>query len=472
MPPPPDAQLLARYATTRDEASFAEFVDRRLDGVYAAALRRVGGDTQLAEDVAQRVFTAAARHARHLARHPDLTGWLYVTARHLAANVVRAEQRRKARETKAHVMSLLNAPETFDWSRVAPVLDDAIEQLGAVDRTAILLRFMERRAYAEIGATLRLSEDAARMRVDRALERLRTVLARRGIASTTAALGVALANQAFAVAPTTLAAAVTTAATTGVSSGALFTAEAFLVMTKLKLGIAAAAALIAGALVVREVHAGLRLETEFRGLQKAQTPAARVDPADARLTRQLEGLAAAHADAGELARVRQRLAVLRARPNGVTDEAMLPLSAYGNRGWATPVAAFETFWWSREQGNADELAHAYGWTAESKAKIDRFFAALSPELRAEYQTPERMLALGAVGFRGAPEDPAALQILGQADYGDKTLVHAWCRLRSGKEVNATMLFQRVDDHWVVPFDNSTMDRTLAQHDPASGKRKP
>ena len=40
---PDDAELLRRYAGTRAEDAFAELVRRHLDGVYSAALRRVGG---------------------------------------------------------------------------------------------------------------------------------------------------------------------------------------------------------------------------------------------------------------------------------------------------------------------------------------------------------------------------------------------------------------------------------------------
>jgi hypothetical protein len=61
MPENADAILLRRFVATCDEGAFAELVRRRLDGVYSAALRRVGGDAQLAEDVAQQVFVALAR---------------------------------------------------------------------------------------------------------------------------------------------------------------------------------------------------------------------------------------------------------------------------------------------------------------------------------------------------------------------------------------------------------------------------
>ena len=66
-----------------------------------------------------------------------------------------------------------------DWERVRPVLDDAMRDLAAADREAVLLRFFEQRPFAEIGAALNVTDDAARMRVDRALEKLRALLARR-----------------------------------------------------------------------------------------------------------------------------------------------------------------------------------------------------------------------------------------------------------------------------------------------------
>lgn len=209
-----DAALLREFVTQRSESAFAELVHRHIDAVYSAALRRVGGDTHLAQDVTQYVFTALATKATALTRHPFLTAWLYTATRHQAANTVRAERRRRAREQEAmeiHESSSATSAEP-DWHRIAPVLDQAIDQLGESDRTALLLRFIERRPFGDIGARLQLSEDAARMRVDRALDKLRRALARRGITSTAAALGLALTHEAVAAAPAALATSVSSAA--------------------------------------------------------------------------------------------------------------------------------------------------------------------------------------------------------------------------------------------------------------------
>lgn len=201
-----DAALLRRFADECDQAAFAALVRRHVDAVYSSALRRVGGDTHLAEDVTQQVFIALAHRARLAARHPALTAWLYVATRHATANAVRTERRRKIRERLAATMhdSTPDPAASIDWSRVAPLLDTEIDRLGERDRTALLLRFLENRRYADIAAALALTEDAARRRVDRALEKLRLALARRGLTSTAAALALVLSQHAVSAAPAAL----------------------------------------------------------------------------------------------------------------------------------------------------------------------------------------------------------------------------------------------------------------------------
>src|SRR5882672_6000600 len=100
-----DIALLRSYAEHGAEDAFTELVQRHLNLVYSAALRRVGGDPHLAADVTQQVFVALARQAPALARRTVLTGWLYTTARFAAARVVRTERRRQAREQEVYIMN-------------------------------------------------------------------------------------------------------------------------------------------------------------------------------------------------------------------------------------------------------------------------------------------------------------------------------------------------------------------------------
>lgn len=251
-----DGELLRRYVQERDERAFGECVRRHVDLVYSAALRRLNGDAHSAADVTQQVFTALARQAASLSRGVVLPGWLYVTTRHLSANLVRAEQSRRAREQEAHTMNELHAahPGT-EWERLRPMLDEVMDELGEQDRRAILLRFFARQPFAEVGAGLQVSEDAARMRVDRALEKLRAALGRRGILSTGSALSVMLAQHAVLAAPAGLAGAATTAALGGATGAGAF---AFMALTKFQLGLGAAilGSFAAGALVTHYAQRG------------------------------------------------------------------------------------------------------------------------------------------------------------------------------------------------------------------------
>ncbi len=174
-----DSELLRRYADERSEAAFTEVVERHVNLVYSAALREVGGDTASAEDLSQAVFTELARQAGKLRRHPALAGWLYTAVRRLAANWRRSQQHRAERELAAHTMMTEGpSPAATDalWQELRPVLDDAMHELRAADRTAVVLRFFEDRSLKQVGEALGVNENAARMRVDRKLQASQTTM--------------------------------------------------------------------------------------------------------------------------------------------------------------------------------------------------------------------------------------------------------------------------------------------------------
>src|SRR5437016_2255895 len=131
-----DAQLLRRYTEERAEPAFGKLVARHIDLVFSAALRVVGGDRHLAQDVTQTVFADLARKAGTLPRDVVLAGWLYRHACFTAAKTVRAERRRRIREKTAMELNALNDNTEPNWEQIAPVLDEAVNQLDASDRDA------------------------------------------------------------------------------------------------------------------------------------------------------------------------------------------------------------------------------------------------------------------------------------------------------------------------------------------------
>ena len=308
-----DPELLARFARSRSEDAFAELVRRHVNLVYSAALRQVGGDAHLAQDVAQTVFSDLARKAPALARRATLTGWLYTSARFAAAKIARAEHRRRDREEEFMREPNDTAPET-DWAQLGPVLDDVMHQLRETDREAILLRYFENRPFAEIGARCGLNENAARMRVERALEKLRCLLASRGV-TTAAALASVISAHAVQVAPVTLAATLATTSLAGAGTGTL-TFWTIMNMTKLKLGL--------GALVL--VGASTALVVQHQARQQLLAANEALTQQVAQLTAEKESLASLAAQAkkpasppsgqlDELVRLRGEVGRLRQQTN-------------------------------------------------------------------------------------------------------------------------------------------------------------
>ena len=267
-----DLELLGQFAREQSQDAFTELVNRHLNLVYSAALRRVRLP-QLAEEVSQSVFTNLARHADKLAPDTILTAWLYQVTRHAAIDVVRREATRQAREQIALQMTDMN-DSPANWAQIEPLLDEAMDSLEAPDRTALLLRYFENKSLREIGEALGASEDAAQKRVSRAVERLREYFARHKVSVGAGGLVALLSANAVTAAPIGLTTSVATgsvlAATISAPTTALLAKTIAITMTTTQKIIVAT--VFAGALVVG-VHQGRQasnLRHQVQALQEAQ----------------------------------------------------------------------------------------------------------------------------------------------------------------------------------------------------------
>jgi RNA polymerase sigma factor (sigma-70 family) len=213
------AELLSRYAKTGEEEAFRQLVEVHLGLVFSAALRKLNGDQHAAQDVAQTVFSDLARKAKFLPGNIILSGWLYRHTCLKAAEFVRAETRRRAREKTAADMNALNISDESIWREVAPVVDHAMQQLSETDRDALVLRFFQNASLRAVSDALRISEDAAQKRIARALDKLRTQLSRQGVTCTAAALVPALSANAASNVPAGMAASLSTTALATAAAG-------------------------------------------------------------------------------------------------------------------------------------------------------------------------------------------------------------------------------------------------------------
>jgi RNA polymerase sigma-70 factor (ECF subfamily) len=149
---------------------------------YPAVLRfvrRRADSLTEAEDITQEAFMNAAEVlAREADAAPPTLSWLYTVARRRLVD----EARRRRIDTVP--LELVRVEETRDdeyGGQVAGVLDAGLASMSETHRAVVILRLLEGRSFAEIGAHLGVTEEACRMRFMRGLEQLRAEFEKEGL---------------------------------------------------------------------------------------------------------------------------------------------------------------------------------------------------------------------------------------------------------------------------------------------------
>lgn len=161
-----------------DMPTWAELVAEHADGVYRLAYR-LSGDPQDAEDLTQDTFMRAFRSLKTY-RPGTFSGWLHRITTNLFLDMVRHRSKIRMEalpEDYERVAGTDMTPEqAFNIANLDPALQDALDDLGADFRVAVVLCDVVGMSYDEIADTLGVKMGTVRSRIHRGRSQLRASL--------------------------------------------------------------------------------------------------------------------------------------------------------------------------------------------------------------------------------------------------------------------------------------------------------
>jgi RNA polymerase sigma-70 factor (ECF subfamily) len=171
---PSDAELLAAFRA--GDARAFEALVRRYQRAVVTIARRFAHDLDDAEDLAQRAFINAAERAGGW-RGGSFKSWLFRIVVNLSKNYLR-DTARFDRSEDAHEReappSEPNAHERLEHAEKQRLLRQSIARLPRRQREVLLLRIDGDMPFAEIAATLGITEVNAKVNFHHAVQKLKS----------------------------------------------------------------------------------------------------------------------------------------------------------------------------------------------------------------------------------------------------------------------------------------------------------
>lgn len=143
-------------------AEFNLCVEQHADKVYRFILKNLR-DEENARDVVQEAFTRMWEKVDSIS-YEKSRSYLFTAAYHIMIDFIRKDQR----QTSFDEVSWDKASSDRHYSDLKEILDEAVERLPEVQRSALLLRDYEGYSYKEVGDILELNESQVKVYIYRA----------------------------------------------------------------------------------------------------------------------------------------------------------------------------------------------------------------------------------------------------------------------------------------------------------------
>lgn len=225
-----------------------------------------------------------------------------------------------------------------------------------------------------------------------------------------------------------------------------------------------------GALLIMQQRQLQRLRGEVDGLRAVQRAAERSMAEAEKVEEARFDLTRIRPEADELPRLRADLAALKAKfrqmeqadrkkaaPLNVRN---LAASDWSNAGRATPQATLETALWAAAAGELDLLAETLVFDERGRGAAEQLLRNLPQETRAQYQKPERLIALLAA--KDVPASTVAAQV---SELPSERAEDARLRVKlqdaSGATRTARLTLRPMAGRWNVVISDRDVDRLAA-----------
>jgi RNA polymerase sigma-70 factor, ECF subfamily len=158
-----------------DPVAFRRWYDVAVVRVYSYLLGRCGGDVTLAEDLTQQAFIQAVRRRETFDGRSDPITWVIAIARNKLADHHRELDRQERRHLRLLVreVAVLDEPGTGHVEDRDAVLM-ALRNLPALQRSALVLRYVDDLSVRDVARALGRTEDAVESLIRRAKDAFRT----------------------------------------------------------------------------------------------------------------------------------------------------------------------------------------------------------------------------------------------------------------------------------------------------------
>jgi RNA polymerase sigma factor (sigma-70 family) len=182
-------QLLERYLSQRDEASFEALVLQHGPMVLSLCRRYLRDPNDVA-DAFQATFLVLVRKGPSIRQRHLLSSWLFGVAYKVSLRA--RSQRQKRRGHQIDELDTLESPASLaplESEEVGQILDQELSRLPEKYRVPLVLCYLNERTHEQAAAELQWPVGTVRSRLARGRELLRDRLTRRGYAPSAAILG-------------------------------------------------------------------------------------------------------------------------------------------------------------------------------------------------------------------------------------------------------------------------------------------